>query len=89
MPTRRASCFEPSGEKSSISWYPLTASNWPSGEYATEVTTGGAADPKAGAAGTLYCLASDPRLNHESEVVRDVRAEECAALLTDFFVPKR
>ena len=49
----------------------------------------GAADPKAGAAGTLYCLASDPRLNHESEVVRDVRADECAALLTDFFVPKR
>ena len=49
----------------------------------------GAADPKAGAAGTLYCLASDPRLNHESEVVRDVRADECGALLVEFFAARR
>ena len=49
----------------------------------------GAADPKAGAAGTLYCLASDPRLNHESEVVRDVRADECGALLIEFFASRR
>ena len=49
----------------------------------------GAADPKAGAVGTLYCLASDPRLNHESEVVRDVRADECGALLVEFFATRR
>ena len=41
----------------------------------------GAADPKAGASGSLYNFAADPRLNHESVVVAGVRAEECAALL--------
>jgi tRNA(adenine34) deaminase len=49
----------------------------------------GAADAKAGAAGSLYNLAVDPRLNHNTEVVRGVRAEECAALLTEFFAGKR
>ena len=49
----------------------------------------GAADPKAGAAGTLYNFSSDPRLNHSTEVVRGVRAAECAGLLTDFFAGKR
>ena len=37
----------------------------------------GASDPKAGAAGTLYNFAADPRLNHATEVVRGVQAEEC------------
>ena len=49
----------------------------------------GAADPKAGAAGSLYNFAADPRLNHATEVVRGVRADECAALLTDFFTGRR
>jgi tRNA(adenine34) deaminase len=49
----------------------------------------GAADPKAGAAGSLYNLAADPRLNHATEVVRGVWADECAALLTEFFANKR
>jgi tRNA(adenine34) deaminase len=49
----------------------------------------GASDPKAGAAGTLYNFATDPRLNHETEVVRGVRAEECGALLTAFFAQRR
>jgi tRNA(adenine34) deaminase len=49
----------------------------------------GAADPKAGAAGTLYNFASDPRLNHTTEVVRGVRAAECAELLTEFFARRR
>jgi tRNA(adenine34) deaminase len=49
----------------------------------------GAADPKAGAAGSLYNFSSDPRLNHTTEVVRGVRASECATLLTDFFAAKR
>src|SRR5690606_10284343 len=42
----------------------------------------GAADPRAGACGSLYNLCADPRLNHEVEVVAGVRAEEGAALLT-------
>ena len=45
----------------------------------------GAADPKAGALGSLYNLGADPRLNHEFEVVPRARAEECAALLQEFF----
>jgi tRNA(adenine34) deaminase len=49
----------------------------------------GAADPKAGAAGSLYNFAADPRLNHTMDVARGVRADECAALLTDFFANKR
>ena len=49
----------------------------------------GAADPKAGALGSLYNLAADPRLNHEATVVDGVRADECAALLTAFFTDRR
>jgi tRNA(adenine34) deaminase len=49
----------------------------------------GAADPKAGAVGSLYNLAVDPRLNHEVAVVDGVRAAECGALLTDFFAARR
>jgi tRNA(adenine34) deaminase len=49
----------------------------------------GAADPKAGACGSLYNLCVDPRLNHEAEVVAGVRAVEAAALLTRFFGDRR
>lgn len=49
----------------------------------------GAADPKWGACGSLYNLGTDPRLNHEFEVTAGVRADECAALLTDFFAERR
>jgi tRNA(adenine34) deaminase len=49
----------------------------------------GAADMKAGATGSLYNLAADPRLNHEAEVRGGVRAEECAELLTSFFADQR
>ena len=49
----------------------------------------GAADPKAGALGSLYNLGADPRLNHELEIVDGVRADECAALLTEFFAARR
>ncbi len=45
----------------------------------------GADDPKAGAAGSLLDLLRDRRLNWRPEVVRGVRAEECAALLLEFF----
>ena len=49
----------------------------------------GCADPKAGALGSLYNLGSDPRLNHELTVIDGVRAEECGALLREFFVSRR
>jgi tRNA(adenine34) deaminase len=49
----------------------------------------GAADPKAGACGSLYNLCADPRLNHEVEVVPGVRVEEAAALLSGFFGERR
>ena len=45
----------------------------------------GAADPKAGAVGSLYNLCVDPRLNHEVEVQHGVMADESAALLQTFF----
>jgi len=49
----------------------------------------GAADPKAGACGSLYNLCADPRLNHEVEVVPGVRSESSARLLDDFFAERR
>jgi tRNA(adenine34) deaminase len=49
----------------------------------------GAADPKAGACGSLYNLCTDPRLHHEVEVHHGVRAEESAALLQGFFAERR
>lgn len=49
----------------------------------------GAPDPKAGAAGSLFDLLRDRRLNHRPEVVAGVLAEECAALLQDFFEQRR
>jgi len=45
----------------------------------------GAADPKAGAAWSLYNIPQDRRLNHLIDLVEGVRAEECAALLAEFF----
>ena len=49
----------------------------------------GAADPKAGACGSLYNLCADPRLNHEVPVTAGVRSNEAAALLTEFFEDRR
>lgn len=49
----------------------------------------GAADPKAGFAGSLGDLVRDPRLNHRVEVVQGVLAEESGALLREFFRGKR
>jgi len=49
----------------------------------------GAVDPKAGALGTLYDIASDERLNHRYEVVAGVLADESATLLKAFFARLR
>ncbi|MGH2760356.1 MAG: tRNA adenosine(34) deaminase TadA, partial [Actinomycetota bacterium] len=45
----------------------------------------GAWNPRAGAAGSLYNVAEDPRLNHRVEVRRGVLAEECARPLQGLF----
>ncbi|MEZ5171605.1 MAG: nucleoside deaminase [Acidimicrobiia bacterium] len=59
--------------------------------WASRITTivYGATDPKAGSTGSLYNLAADPRLNHESEVVEGIEAGEASALLRDFFSARR
>ena len=49
----------------------------------------GCPDPKAGAAGSVLDVLAEERLNHRPEVVAGVRAEECAALLRDFFASRR
>ncbi len=49
----------------------------------------GAADPKAGACGSLYNLAADPRLNHEMDLAGGLLAEESARLLQGFFAARR
>jgi tRNA(adenine34) deaminase len=49
----------------------------------------GAADPKAGAARTLYELADDPRLNHRAAVDGGLLAAEAGALLKEFFAARR
>lgn len=49
----------------------------------------GAADPKTGAAGSVIDVFSAARLNHHADVVGGVLAEECGALLSDFFAARR
>ena len=49
----------------------------------------GADDPKAGAAGSLFDVLRDRRLNWRPEVERGVLAEECGAVLQDFFAARR
>jgi len=49
----------------------------------------GCSDPKAGAAGSVLDVLSEPRLNHRPQVTGGVLARACAALLTDFFAARR
>jgi tRNA(adenine34) deaminase len=49
----------------------------------------GCHDPKGGAAGSLYDLSHDTRLNHQLAVTAGVAEEECRALLQRFFHRKR
>ncbi len=49
----------------------------------------GAADPKAGACGSLRNVAEDPRLNHRCQVRGGVLEQECAELLKGFFMALR
>jgi tRNA(adenine34) deaminase len=49
----------------------------------------GAEDPKAGAVGSLWDVVRDRRLNHHPEVIGGVLADECGAVLRDFFAARR
>ncbi|HWC36174.1 MAG TPA: nucleoside deaminase [Mycobacteriales bacterium] len=49
----------------------------------------GAADPKAGAVGSLWDVVRDRRLNHRPEVISGVLAEECGELLAGWFASRR
>lgn len=49
----------------------------------------GAADPKAGAAGSVLDVLAEPSLNHRPQVNGGVLARDCGALLSEFFAAKR
>ena len=49
----------------------------------------GAADPKAGAAQSLYRLLEDPRLNHQAMLTGGVLQSECGGILREFFEKRR
>jgi tRNA(adenine34) deaminase len=49
----------------------------------------GARDPKAGACGSVLDVIHERRLNHSVEITVGVMADECAALLKEFFLRKR
>jgi tRNA(adenine34) deaminase len=49
----------------------------------------GASDPKAGAAGSVLDVLSEPRLNHRPEVEGGVLGQECGELLSEFFASRR
>ena len=49
----------------------------------------GANDPKTGACGSVVNLMAEPKLNHHTEVISGVLAEECGAVLSEFFKQRR
>lgn len=49
----------------------------------------GAKEPKTGAAGSVFNLFTEPRLNHHARIEGGVLAEECGALMSDFFAQRR
>lgn len=49
----------------------------------------GASDPKTGACGSVVNLMAEPRLNHHTEVIGGAMAEECGAILSQFFASRR
>ena len=49
----------------------------------------GAMEPKTGAAGSVFNLFTEPRLNHHARIEGGVLAEECGKVLSDFFARRR
>jgi tRNA(adenine34) deaminase len=48
-----------------------------------------AADPRAGAAGSVFNVVQNPALNHRLDVDAGVLADECGSLLRNFFLARR
>jgi tRNA(adenine34) deaminase len=48
-----------------------------------------AADPKAGACGSVLSVLNHPQLNHKVELTSGILADECSAMLTSFFRSRR
>jgi tRNA(adenine34) deaminase len=49
----------------------------------------GASDPKTGACGSVVNLMAEPKLNHHTEMFSGVLAQECSAMLSEFFKQRR
>ena len=49
----------------------------------------GAPNMEAGSLGSLYNFGVDPRLNHQVEIIGEVKSSECSELLSDFFAVNR
>lgn len=49
----------------------------------------GAADPKTGACGSVVDLMSEPKLNHHTEIISGVLADDCGHMLSAFFKARR
>lgn len=49
----------------------------------------GCDDPKGGAVRSLFQIVDNPTLNHRVEVTAGIRADECAAIMRDFFRSRR
>jgi len=49
----------------------------------------GCYDPKGGAAGSLFDLSNDPRLNHRVDLIPQILEQDCSELLRSFFAELR
>ena len=49
----------------------------------------GASDPKGGAAGSLYHLGQDPRLNHQVDIISGINEDRCRSIIQAFFRNRR
>ncbi len=54
-------------------------------QFRIKILVYGAADPKAGAVDSIMDVVREPRFNHRVEVISGVLAEECAAIIKNFF----
>jgi tRNA(adenine34) deaminase len=49
----------------------------------------GASDPKTGACGSVVDLMANQKLNHHTQVMGGLLADECASMLSNFFKQRR
>ena len=62
---------------------------WSEGDLEERWQQLGAADPRAGAVGSLWDVVRDQRLTPVPEVIGGVLADECLAVLRRFFAERR